>query len=170
VDAGGFIRHVREELGRRNVEGITDEALDVLLAWDWPGNVRELLNAIEHAIVLCRSDRITVADLPETIARSARGATDGARGRAPPSPAADAPAPAAGPDAAPRPALDGEWLSLPLGEARRRATRRFERDYLHALLARTGGRVGETAELAGVTPRALYDRMKRLGLRKEDFR
>jgi transcriptional regulator of acetoin/glycerol metabolism len=31
---------------------------------DWPGNVRELENAIEHAFVLCKSDRLEFKDLP----------------------------------------------------------------------------------------------------------
>ena len=46
----------------------------------------------------------------------------------------------------------------------------FERTYLSRLLERTGGRVGETARLAGISERSLYDLMRRSGLRKEDFR
>jgi DNA-binding NtrC family response regulator len=33
--------------------------------YDWPGNIRQLQNAIERMVVLCRTDEITVADLPE---------------------------------------------------------------------------------------------------------
>jgi DNA-binding NtrC family response regulator len=46
------------------------EALDRLMAYDWPGNVRELENVIERAVVLCRQPTITVADLPEPVARA----------------------------------------------------------------------------------------------------
>ncbi|MFG0316520.1 MAG: sigma-54 interaction domain-containing protein [Planctomycetota bacterium JB042] len=151
--AGDFIRIFRESLGRRYVERISDEALDALLSWSWPGNVRELVNAIEHALVVCRSDRITRADLPDSISA-------GCRPPAPPSPASASPA------------SDGreEWLDLPLAEARRRATAAFERAYLTSRLEQTGGRVGEAAKLAGISPRALYDRMKKHGLRKEAYR
>jgi DNA-binding NtrC family response regulator len=37
-------------------------------------------------------------------------------------------------------------------------------------LRETGGRVGETARRAGINQRSLYEKMKQLGLRKEDFR
>jgi DNA-binding NtrC family response regulator len=38
------------------------------------------------------------------------------------------------------------------------------------MLRQTNGRVGETARLAGMRARALFDKMKRHGLHKEDFR
>ncbi len=38
------------------------------------------------------------------------------------------------------------------------------------LLRATRGRVGEAAKRAGIQERSLYERMKKLGLRKEDFR
>jgi DNA-binding NtrC family response regulator len=45
-----------------------------------------------------------------------------------------------------------------------------ERKYLVELLDYTDGRIGESAQLAGLTPRALYNKMKIYGLKKEDFR
>jgi len=35
--------------------------------YQWPGNVRELRTAIEHAVVLCRGDKVTVRDLPTSL-------------------------------------------------------------------------------------------------------
>jgi DNA-binding NtrC family response regulator len=46
----------------------------------------------------------------------------------------------------------------------------MEREYLSAVLAATRGRVGAAAARAGITPRALYGKMRRLGLRKESFK
>ncbi len=43
------------------------ETLDMLMDYAWPGNVRELENVIERAVVLCRSDKITRDDLPESV-------------------------------------------------------------------------------------------------------
>lgn len=51
----------------KDVMGINNEALSLLMAYDWPGNVRELENAIEHAFILCSSGRIGLAHLPETL-------------------------------------------------------------------------------------------------------
>lgn len=39
----------------------------LFVAYGWPGNVRELKNAVESAVVLCETDTITAADLPENI-------------------------------------------------------------------------------------------------------
>lgn len=47
------------------VQGISAEALSLLMAYDWPGNVRELENAIERAFILCRSGLIDIGHLPE---------------------------------------------------------------------------------------------------------
>jgi two-component system nitrogen regulation response regulator GlnG len=41
------------ELGIRNL-GITNEALQLLAAYDWPGNVRELANVIEQSLIFSR--------------------------------------------------------------------------------------------------------------------
>jgi DNA-binding NtrC family response regulator len=51
---------------------ITQEALNVLMAYDWPGNVRELRNTIEQMVVLSRSERLTLRDVPAAI----RGGAD----------------------------------------------------------------------------------------------
>ncbi len=64
-----FVREFAAENGKRVTE-LTPEAMEALLAHSWPGNVRELRTAIEHAVVLCRGERIALRDLPPT----ARGA------------------------------------------------------------------------------------------------
>jgi transcriptional regulator of acetoin/glycerol metabolism len=33
----------------------------------WPGNVRELRTAMEHAVVLCRGEKISARDLPPSV-------------------------------------------------------------------------------------------------------
>ena len=63
-----------------------------------------------------------------------------------------------------------EWLQKPLHEVRKEVLERFEHTYLTGLLRLTGGCIGETEKLAGIQPRSLFDKMKRHGLRKEDFR
>jgi DNA-binding NtrC family response regulator len=53
---------------KKNFNEINQAALDSLLAYNWPGNVRELANVIERAVVLGRGPKMTVEDLPATIA------------------------------------------------------------------------------------------------------
>jgi len=48
----------------RQIEGISEGALQVMLGYGWPGNVRELRNIIERLVVLLGAGKITTKDLP----------------------------------------------------------------------------------------------------------
>ncbi|MDB6066933.1 MAG: zraR 2 [Pedosphaera sp.] len=74
--AQGFLKEFAREMGK-DVKDFTADALETLISYSWPGNVRELRSALEHAVVLCRSDRITVRDLPAST-RAGGGAAVGA--------------------------------------------------------------------------------------------
>jgi|SRR5215472_18824613 len=58
---------------KREVKGISPDAVEILLRYNWPGNVRELENAVEHAVVFGLSDRIQLEELPEAILEYERG-------------------------------------------------------------------------------------------------
>ena len=45
------------------VDGIDEQALELLIASDWPGNVRELENTIESAMALAPGPRLGISDL-----------------------------------------------------------------------------------------------------------
>ena len=47
--------------------GITDRALQCLMAYEWPGNVRELQNVLERGLILSDGDRITTRSLPREL-------------------------------------------------------------------------------------------------------
>jgi transcriptional regulator with GAF, ATPase, and Fis domain len=139
-------------IARRGVPfRVTAASLAKMAAYRWPGNLRELANVIERAILLAKSDVLVAADLaidvdvdvevdPPTAARAA--AAEGS----------------------------SDVGALDLTSVRRSAADRAEREYLAAHLHASRGRIGETAERAGVSTRALRTRMRRFGLRKEDFR
>jgi len=61
-----FLREFAAE-NQKPVRDFTVDAMEALLKYSWPGNVRELRTAIEHAVVLCRGDRITLRDLPASV-------------------------------------------------------------------------------------------------------
>jgi two-component system response regulator AtoC len=54
-----------------SVEGISPDAMEVLLQYPWPGNIRELENVLERALVLTDDATITIEDLPEAVRRPA---------------------------------------------------------------------------------------------------
>jgi two-component system, NtrC family, response regulator AtoC len=61
-----FLKEFANENAKK-VREILPEAMDALMAHPWPGNVRELRTAIEHAVVLCRGEKISLRDLPATV-------------------------------------------------------------------------------------------------------
>jgi len=56
-------------LQEKNIVGVSDEVLGVLMNHDFPGNARELENIIEHAFVLCRGGLIETRHLPPELIR-----------------------------------------------------------------------------------------------------
>jgi DNA-binding NtrC family response regulator len=112
----------------------------------WHGNIRELQNVIERAVMLADTNMIT-GDLVEIV-----GPTDETT-------------------AAPDDRLKTAFKpGLALKTYRAQEIRKAERRYLIELLNHTGGRVGEAAKHAGLTPRALYNKMQKYRLKKEYFK
>ena len=64
VDA--FLKKFGQARGK-DVKGVSESTLALLIDYAWPGNVRELENVIERAVTLSRGDKIVPDDLPATI-------------------------------------------------------------------------------------------------------
>jgi PAS domain S-box-containing protein len=63
-----LVDHFIERFNRiqgKSIQGISADALSLLMAHQWPGNVRELENIIERSFILCQSGTIDMAHLPE---------------------------------------------------------------------------------------------------------
>lgn len=51
----------------KDIVGVTQGALNLLIRYDWPGNVRELKNAVERAVASAKRPFITPEDLPPAV-------------------------------------------------------------------------------------------------------
>jgi two-component system response regulator AtoC len=143
-----FMTYYRYKIGRE-VNRISEQALKALCSYEWPGNVRELMNVIERAILLCKTDMITMVELPNVLH---------------------------GGVSAPNMILPGvsfestDWTDKTLPELQREIMDQVEKIYLQKVLKKSRGRVGQAARIAGIHPRGLYNKMKQFNLRKEDFK
>ncbi len=69
-DIPALVEHFLELFQTRyhkNIENISEEAMDLLVSYSWPGNVRELENAVQRAVVLSRDSVIQQWNLPPEI-------------------------------------------------------------------------------------------------------
>jgi DNA-binding NtrC family response regulator len=141
-------KHFTQAL-RRPVHGVDPAALAALTAYAWPGNVREMFNVMERAVLLCHGEAVTLADLPDDVARPRRpGEVERAGG----------------------PSLSDGWLERPWKAVRAEALDLLERAYFTELLRRTSGRIGEAARKSEMDSRSLFEKLRRHGIRKETFR
>ena len=147
--ANHFLAMHNQKIGRM-IKHLSGEAMDALVAYHWPGNIRELMNVIERAVLLCKSDTISMDDLPNTFQR---------------------PLPANVSLTADSHLPDPEsWDGMTLPQVRDQMVAWVEKHYLEQVLKKTGGKIGETAAIAGIHTRGLYDKMRKLGLDKADFK
>ena len=77
--AQNFLREFAHE-NNKLVNEFTADALQLMMNYSWPGNVRELRTAIEHAVVLCRGEKIFARDLPPSVRGSRRGVIQSSAG------------------------------------------------------------------------------------------
>ena len=61
---GYFIDQFNKKLGKK-IEGLSSEAMPILMEYSWPGNVRELENIIERAVLLADDKWIAPAELSQ---------------------------------------------------------------------------------------------------------
>jgi len=67
--ASHFLKTYAERVGK-DVGRIVPEVERAFRLYGWPGNVRELENVMERAVILCKGDAITMADLPPAMRSS----------------------------------------------------------------------------------------------------
>lgn len=133
-----FVGSIAAETGKP-IEGVDEEAMDLLLRYDWPGNVRELENVLERAIVLCDRSMLGPDNFPLDQRASPRAA--------------------AGAGVSP-PAIG----TVPLDEA----MERLEKTMIERALDQAKGVKTRAAELLGIKTSALYYKLNKYGLDGSD--
>jgi len=143
-----FINTFKHKIGR-DVSYISEPVMKALCNYDWPGNVRELMNVIERSMLLCKTEEISLQDLP-TIFHS-NGTL-------------------------PQISLHNEsdlitsWKGKTLPEVKNEFYNQIEAMYLSMVLKETKGRLNRAAEIAGINTRSLFSKMKKHGFKKEEFK
>jgi len=69
-DIEPLVEHFAERFANENsrpVPQISDDAMDMFLAYDWPGNIRELRTVVERMIVTGQRDYVTTDDVPDVL-------------------------------------------------------------------------------------------------------
>ena len=123
--------------------------MNAFCRYEWPGNVRELMNVIERALLLCNGDEISLSDLPHVFntdnllpGKSILGGNE----------------------------YPLSWKGKTLAQVKGEVIDQVERLYLEMILKETHGRVAKAAHIANIHSRGMYNKMKRLNVKKEDFR
>jgi two-component system, NtrC family, response regulator AtoC len=180
-----LVRHIVRKFNERlkkNVAGLSEDALAVLESHSWPGNIRELENVLERTILFCKAETIERADLPPELTAQADASGHGsghvAAGHAA-SPSAGIHASPAGsashahdddgddaaPDAAVSTDLSGDTS---LKDIVRAETSRVERELIVKALEETNGNVTQAARLLKISRKSLQMKMKEFGLRDRE--
>jgi len=138
--AGHFIHEQNKKFGT-SVKGFTAEAMEALRHFPWPGNIRQLRNVVEACMAIgSEEEMISLEVLAQFI---------------------ETPEPAAGEPRAVIPVSeDGDYNA---------AMASFEIDYLKMLLRKRGGNVEEAARDAGMNMATIYRKLKKYGLKKDDW-
>ncbi len=123
------------------VEGISDEAMEILSRYDWPGNVRELENIIERLVILANGPLITKEDLPEQILQHASTPFMSS--------------------------LSSSLFEMPdEGMSLSKAVEELEKKLILQALEKTGGIKNRAAKLLQMNRTTLIEKMKKLKLMK----
>ena len=120
---------VRAARGKDVANLISQEAINVLTAYDWPGNVREMANVMEYAFILSGGKAITAEHLPASVT-----------GRTSSSPSS-------------------AMVSASVVDDKVMTLHELELQYISKVLDQNEGNKPETAKQLGISLKTLYNRV-----------
>ncbi|MEO8069750.1 MAG: sigma-54 dependent transcriptional regulator [Flavobacteriales bacterium] len=137
-----FAEHFRAQAVQqlnKPVDAFDPAAMQRLTAHQWLGNLRELKNVVKRAVLLAKTNKITIDCLPAEIISGVRAS-----------------------------AIPSALASQPAGAARdeglRGAAHGAERQAIMVALERTGFNKSRAAELLNIDRKTLYNKLKALGI------
>ena len=142
--AGHLLQKIARQM-KKDVKGLTPQAMKKLMLHDWPGNVRELENTLEYAVTMAEGEVVTEDLIFETRVPAGAGSQE--------------------------PALRGDLLpgDGPL-KSLKEARAEFEKAYLIRLLEHSHGSAAKAAEIAGKYRADFYDLLKKHGIKLQEFK
>jgi transcriptional regulator with GAF, ATPase, and Fis domain len=136
-----FLQEYKQRYAKE-INSIDCEALQLLSAQPWPGNIRELQNVIERSIVLEKGECLTTSTIMSCLQSGAQ----------------------------PEESVALFSEDQPYHQAKDDLLDRFDRDYISNLLKKHCGNITKAALASGLGYRIFYEKMKRLGLSKWQFK
>ncbi len=136
-----FIQKYSEENGRHISEALDREVVKALESYHWPGNIRELENAIERAVIISRTDHITLDELREEVVHPPSAVRSGGAGRV----AAE--------------------IDVAGGISFYDEVNAFQKDLILRALEITNGHQSKAAKLLGMNTTTLNSKIKYFGIR-----
>ena len=152
----------------KNLVGISNNAMKILLSHDWKGNVRELKNAIEYAVVMSDTETMSSNDLPPQISHIL-------------SPFSifhpDIKIPSLTKDEITESTEDHEHkrslkdsVSQYLDLDYEKSKEMFEKQYFVNLLINTKGNITEIAKISNLNRKFIYRRLEQFGISVDAYR
>ena len=147
-----FLARFSRQMGRGDVEGISPDAVNLLMRYDWPGNVRELQSIVKQALLNSSGPVIVPDFLPEDVRTGGKKRSNG------------------------QPAEENGLPERDLGEFidRRVAANSqnlyaetlemMERYVVTRVLRMTGGNQSQAARSLGITRGSLRNKIRTLGI------
>jgi DNA-binding NtrC family response regulator len=129
-----FLRRYAEQY-QKTLDGMSPEAMNLLMGYAWPGNVRELKNCMARAVILSKGKLLRSEDFPDK------------------TPAASHAAPTSGEKSA--------FLEIPEQGFK---LRDMEIDLVRRTLQKCDGNKSLAAQFLGISRKALYEKMERYGI------
>jgi transcriptional regulator with PAS, ATPase and Fis domain len=129
------------KLNAKDIRDVTPEVMALLMVCPWRGNIRELENVIERAVILCRSNQITINEVT----------THGVQPRSLPN-------------------FTETIFQLPFKEAKEEVIKAFHHQYIQAMLQQTNGNISKAAAKAGLQRQYLHRIIKNERIDMERFK
>ncbi|MDH5639324.1 MAG: sigma-54 dependent transcriptional regulator [Nitrospinota bacterium] len=143
-DIPALVEHILRKHNRSHmttIRSVSKDVMSAMMMYSWPGNIRELENLMERAVLIETGPELTASSFSADLMSAINSGS-----------------------------LKGPRLTGSIAEARRNAIEKLEREYLEALLHKHGGKIGISANTAGITTRQLSKLLKKYVIRKERYK